>query len=428
MLAEDVQNPPVTDAHHRATFFRQSGWLMIANIGGGLLMLSVHFLNKFVPGGEYGHFVALLTVGMLLPTIPLQMILAQQTAKALASHTERELSGVIRMFLIMTAVVWLIGSLIVLLMQRTILEHWQMDNPLGLWITLVIVLACLWMPIFAGVLQGQQNFLWLGWTMMATAIGRVSVAAIAVIVLRSGAAGMMVGVLAGFVTAVVIGAWQSRSLWLARPVPFEWRSLLSQVGPLMLAFLGFQILFTADSLFVQTYFSKIQMDRYGAAGTLCRALMWLVLPLATVMFPRMVHSAARLEKSNLIGLVLLATAILATAGAFGISLLGPWVVRIVYGPAYQSVTCPLLPWYASAMIPLALANVLLNDLLARPASKLGLALCVFCLALVYLFAVTQFHSHLETVLQTMGVCSLALLAICGLFSWRTKAQGLEAVQ
>lgn len=426
MLAENVQNAPMTEARHRATFFRQSGWLMIANIAGGLVMWSVHLLNKFIPGGEYGHFVALVTVAMLLPTIPLQMILAQQTAKALASHGERELSGVIRMFLVITGVVWLIGSVIVLLLQRTILERWQMASPLGLWITLAIVLASLWVPIFAGVLQGQQNFLWLGWTMMSTAIGRLSIAAIAVLALHTGAAGMMAGVLLGVIAAVAISAWQTRSLWLAPPEPFDWRTLLSQVGPLMLAFFGFQILFTADSLFVQTYFSKLQMDCYGSAGTLSRALMWLVLPLATVMFPRMVHSAAKSEKSNLIGLVLLATAVLAGVGALAVSLLGPWVVRFIYHKEYVAIASPLLPWYASAMIPLALSNVLLNDLLARPASKLGLALCVFGLALVYLVAVTQFHAQLVNVLQTMGVCSLALLAICGFFSWRTKRQSSKS--
>jgi O-antigen/teichoic acid export membrane protein len=428
MLAENVQNPPMTEAHHRATFFRQSGWLMIANIAGGALMWSVHLLNKFIPGGEYGHFVALLTVAMLLPTIPLQMILAQQTAKALAVHRERELSGIIRMFLLLTALVWLIGSVVVLVLQRTILEHWQMNSPLGLWVTLVVALGSLWMPIFAGVLQGQQNFLWLGWTMMSTAIGRVTIAAFAVLALRTGATGMMAGVLVGVLAAIVIGAWQSRSLWLARPLPFDWRSLLSQVGPLMLAFFGFQILFTADSLFVQTYFSKTQMDCYGSAGTLSRALIWLVLPLATVMFPRMVHSAAKSEKSNLIGLVLLVTAILAVVGALGVSLLGPWVVRLAYDEDYAAIACPLLPWYSSAMIPFALSNVLLNDLLARPASKLVLALCVFGLALAYLVAVTRFHTHLVNVLQTMGVCSLALLAICGWFTWRSKAQRLESVQ
>ena len=33
---------------HHAAFFRQSGWLMIANVAGGMLMWAVHFLSKQV--------------------------------------------------------------------------------------------------------------------------------------------------------------------------------------------------------------------------------------------------------------------------------------------------------------------------------------------------------------------------------------------
>src|SRR5207249_10811836 len=163
---------------------------------------------------------------MLLPTMPLQMIVTQQTAKALANGAEGELSGIIRSIWLATSVVWLVGSLIVLFFQRTILEHWHMAHPLGLWLTLVIVLCSIWMPLFWGVLQGQQNFLWLGWSMMVMGIGRLGVAAVAVLALSAGAAGMMTGVLSGFVAAVLVAAWPSRSLWLTRPQPFDWRGLL----------------------------------------------------------------------------------------------------------------------------------------------------------------------------------------------------------
>src|SRR6516162_4581907 len=88
MPAASVENPPMNQAEHRAAFFRQSGWLMVANVAGGVFMWAVHFLNKFVHTGEYGSFGALLAVAMLLPTLPLQMIVAQQTAKLLATGAE----------------------------------------------------------------------------------------------------------------------------------------------------------------------------------------------------------------------------------------------------------------------------------------------------------------------------------------------------
>jgi O-antigen/teichoic acid export membrane protein len=274
--------------------------------------------------------------------------------------------------------------------------------------------------MFWGVLQGQQNFLWMGWSVVVSAVGRLSVAALCVLVLGAGAAGMMAGVLLGLVAALSLSAWQTRSIWLRVPKTFEWRSLLAQVIPLTLAFCGFQALFTADTLLVKSFFSEADADFYVSAGTLSRALMWLVLPLAAVMFPRLVHSAAKAEKTNLTGLVLFGTALLGVAGAAGLSVLGPFVVKLVYKQSYVQVASAILPWYAFAMVPLALANVLLNDLLARPAGRLFLAVCVFVLAAGYVLTLVKFHSSLVSVLQIMGTCNLLLLAICAWFSWGQK--------
>ena len=73
----------------RSTFFRQSGWLMTASVGGGLLMWAVHFLSKRIPDAEYGVFGTLLAVVIFIPGMPLQMVLAQQTAKALTAQPGR---------------------------------------------------------------------------------------------------------------------------------------------------------------------------------------------------------------------------------------------------------------------------------------------------------------------------------------------------
>src|SRR6267142_683806 len=96
MLADAKSVPVTTSTSDRSTFFRQSGWLMIANIGGGMLMWLVHFLNKIIPDTEYGVFGTLLTVVMLVPQMPIQMVFAQQTAKAVATNTAAQLSGFLR--------------------------------------------------------------------------------------------------------------------------------------------------------------------------------------------------------------------------------------------------------------------------------------------------------------------------------------------
>ncbi len=422
MAEQPAELKTPTDAEHRASFFRQSGWLMIATIGGGLLMWMVHFLSKApsVTKPEYADFGVYLAVAMTIPTLPLQMVMAHQTAHALIAGRQRQLAGMIRLVLGGTFILWLIATILVLAFKNQIVTRLEITNPAGIWVTLLVLLLQLWVPTFWGVLQGQQNFLWLGWSMISSGVGRICIAAFLVLVLSAAAAGMMVGVLLGLVLAAGIAIWQIRSVLALKSAPFHWNQLLAQVVPLMLGFAMFQFLFTADTIFSKAYFDKEDMAAYVAAGTMARALMWLVGPLASVMVPRIVHSAAKAQKTDLVKLVLIGTAVLAGVGAVCLSLIGPWVIRFVTKPSYVEVATALLPWYALAMVPLSVANVLLNNLLAQGRFKMVPALCV--LAVAYAVALTQFHDTMIMVLKTLGVFNCLLLALCAWYNWFAKPE------
>ena len=146
--------------------------------------------------------------------------------------------------------------------------------------------------------------------------------------------------------------------------------------------------------------------------------------MVSVMFPRIVQSTVKAEKSNLMGLVLVGTAILAIVGAAALALVGPLVVSIVYGhkPGMIALASQVLPWYAGAMVPLALANVLLNNLLARSAFKIVPVLCL--MLLVYFFGLVRFHGSLVMVLQVMILCNLAVLGVSAWFTWGPGKQSV----
>jgi O-antigen/teichoic acid export membrane protein len=432
MLAEKTQTAatPATSTSQHGHFFRQSGWLMIASVGGGGLMWAVHLLAKKIPAAEYGVFGVLLAVVMCVPNMPLQMVFAQQTAKALATNRERELAGMIRLAWLGTFGLWLAVACGAWVWQTDILHRWQITNPAGLWITLPVILLSLWLPMFWGVMQGQQSFLWMGWSNIFNGVGRLGLAAFIVLLLGGYAAGMMTGVCLGLAVAVGIGIWQTRSLWQLPAHPFDWRSLLAQIIPLMLGFGAVQFFLTADTIFVKRYFPGDVTGFYVGAGTLSRALLWLVLPLATVMFPKIVHSAARSEKNSLLGPVLLGTGILAAGGAGGLCILGPWIVKQFYNDTFVQVASSVLPWYAWAMVPLALANVLINNLLARANFRVVPALAVLAAAYGVALAVVGRHAGnladpqvgLRMMLQTLGVFNLLLLAVCAGFTWGAKSK------
>jgi O-antigen/teichoic acid export membrane protein len=418
MAAEKMATTNSPSQH--ATFFRQSGWLMIAAMASGLLMWGVHFLAKKIPASEYGTLITLFSIVSLIPTIPFQMVFTHQTAGGLAKNQARQLTSMIRASWLGIFLFWLAAMVVVFIFRNQIVANWHLANPLALWVTMAVILFSLWMPMFQGVMQGQQNFLWLGWSNIFAGISRLSAAVFIVFALHGQATGIMTGVFLGFLAATIVGIWQTRTLWRGKSEPFNRRDFLREVVPLLLGFAATQFLFCADTSFVDSYFGAEKTAPYGAAGTLSRALLWLVLPLAAVMFPKIVHASAKSEKSNLLGLVLLGTAILVGLGVLGLWIMGPLLVRHVYPPEYALQTLAILPWYAGAMVPLALANVLVNDLLGR--GKFQIVPWLVLLAVVYGVALTQHHDSFEAVLKMLGMFNLVLFAICAWFVWGRKGK------
>jgi O-antigen/teichoic acid export membrane protein len=398
----------------RAVFFRQSGWMMIAAVIGGLMMMLVHLLSKWIPEAEYAAVGTLITMAMVVPSGPLQMVFTQQTAAALALGRTGPLTGLIRKIWLGLTVLWLVFALVLLVLQPTLVANWKLSNPASLWATALVVLGTLWSPLFMGVLQGQQNFLWLGWAAIISGVARIGFAALFVLVLGGWAAGIMTGAaLAGLLT-VGVAIWQSRGLWSAPAEAVEVRGVLRQAVPLMLGFGACQFLFSADTMFVKAWFPD-DTAPYVTAGTMSRALMWLVMPLAAVMFPKLVQSSVRNEKTDVMGLTLAGTALLGLGGLVGLWVLGPYLIPIVWPPEFVGPAMKIVPWYAGAMIPLSLANVLVNDLLAR--SRFAMVPWLVLVALGYVVALQYNHGSFVAVLQTLALACTVLFAICAGFRW-----------
>ena len=425
LAAKEV--PTTVDHKPHAAFFRQSGWLMITNIGGGLMTLVVHFLSKKIPESEYSAFGVLLMVTACLPTMPFQMVFAQQTAQKLAIGRERQLAGMIRIAWLSTFIVWTVAAALVFIFRNSIVKDWQLPNTAGLLVTLPLILVSLWQPMFNGVLQGRQDFFWLGWTQFIGGLGRFVFAAFFVLALGAGAAGMMTGALMGVGAPVAICIWRTRDLWSGPREPFDGKALMPQVIPLLVGVAAFQFMFASDTMFTKAYFSGDAMAPYVAAGTLSRGLLWVVLPMATVMFPKLVHAHAKSEKSNLFGIVVLGTAILGVCGSLALWVAGPLAVKIVFKSSYVAGTVALIPWYAGAMVPLAMSYVMVNDLLAR--SKFQVVPFMVLVAvgdgLAMPFMLSHFPGRLEVPLQTVGVFNLLLFGICAVFHWGKFAQKTE---
>jgi O-antigen/teichoic acid export membrane protein len=408
--------------------------MMLTATASGALMYAVHpVVSRGVPPSEYGLFTTLLQVIslMVIPAIGLQSVFAQQAASAVTDEQRRGVTSAFRGVWRAIFFIWLAMAVVVGVFWNQTLTGLKIGNPAALVVTVIIGLVAMWMPLVMGVLQGRQNFLWLGWTNIFNGVGRFAMVCVVVLLFHGWAAGAVSAVLLGMMVVIVIGGWQIRDVWRTETAPVDWNEWLRKVVPLTLGLGAAAFMLSADMIFTRKFFLAEQTGYYAAAGMIGRALVFFTQPLTLVMFPKIVHSAARGEKTNVLAHALGVTMLAGGAAVIGCTLF-PWLplYLALYKPIYITTASPLVPWFAWSMLPLTLANVLLNALLARGrfavvpwlvlvAIGYGAALAVVG---QYAGSLADTQAGLRMMIQTLGVFSTLLLVVCAWFSFKKKPQ------
>lgn len=394
----------------------------MANTLMGGMMYAVHLFARAMPMSEYGVFTTLLQVINLMgiPAVGLQSVFAHQTAMATSESDRRQLRAAAMAVTRWTFGLWCAMAALALIGQSHIVEMLQMSNPAALWITVLIGLAVLWFPIGCGLLQGRQDFVGFGWAAIANGFGRFASVAMLVVLFHGHAASALIGALVGFAIALAITAARNRDLLTGPRMAFDFQGWLRRVLPLTLGLGVGMFMLAADMIVVRSLFDKERTGLYAAAGMIGRALVFFTIPVTAVMFPKVVRSSVTATKS-----VVLAQTLALTGGmgvlAASVCTVVPWLpIRLVQGPEFLEAA-PLVPWFAWCMLPLTLANVLINNLMAR--SQFASVPYFIVIAAGYAAALMTFNDSFETVIKTLGSFGLLLLGVASWFTWGPPNRG-----
>ncbi len=412
--------------NHKSAFFRQSSWMVIATFAGGFFMALVHTVARKM-GNDYASFVALLRLLIIMgvPFAALQTVVARQAAAATDETHEQQLIATSRALLLATLLVWVLMVIVVLAAAKPLSSLLKIDNRASLYFTLMVGLTGLWIPIFKGLLQGRHQFGGLGWLQITDGVGRFTVMLIIVGMLHGKAAGAMCAAFAGQLVTCIIGGNLTRGIWTARPtVAFDWQGWFSGAIPLSFGLGTILIMSSLDMLFVQSLFEKSQTTLYSGAMLTGFAIIQFIAPVALVMFARAAQSVARRERSDSLRMTLTATILFGCVAAVGCTLFPKLPLRLMYitNPEMWKAA-PLVPWFAWALLPLTVANVLVQHILARGQFKavpwLLLVPAMYAAALGLqapaLVQMPPFDAFLR-VIQTMGAASALLCILAAQFS------------
>jgi O-antigen/teichoic acid export membrane protein len=427
MSAEKIATMPATTEKHHVTFFRQSGWMMMASTAGSLLMYCVHpIVTRGIPPSEYGVFTTMLQVIALMgiPAVGLQPVFAQQQAAAITDEQKGIVASEFRAVWCAIFFIWLGMALVAGIFWQQTLAGLKIENSAALAVTVLIGLAAMWMPLVGGILQGRQDFFWLGWTNILNGVGRFGLICIIVLIFHGWATGALGAVFLGMLAVIVIGGWQIRDVWKIKAAPVQWKNWLRRIVPLTFGLGAATFMLSADMIFTRYFFPSEQTGFYAAVGTIGRGLIFFTQPLTLVMFPKLARSMATGEKSNALALALGATLLAGVAAAIACTLFPSLPLLIMGGKKYL-VAVSLVPWFAWCMLPLTLSNVLISGLMAR--SRFAAVPWLVLVAIGYGIALAMVGRHagnladtqagLRMMIQTLGVFNLLLLGVCAWFTW-----------
>ena len=412
----------------RLTFFRQSGWLGVANTLTGLCLMGVYpLISKRLPDSEIAVYTTMLRFFAVLglPAAALQIVMAQDAARAITPEDQRKFRGTVRGVVQGIVFLWVIIALVSGIFQRDLINSLQLTHPAQLWVAVVLVLAQLCMPFMQGIVQGLQNFLWLGFSILCGGAGRLVGTAIFVFLLKAHATGALVAAFIGIAVAIGTAFWASRHILFGPADDFVWRPWLRRVLPLAGGTGSVLFIMQADVLLVQSHFPGEVTAFYVAASVIGVGLVTFTTPMAAVMFPKLVRSFARGERSNSLWLAIAGTLVMGVAGA-GICTLFPELpIRIMFFRKTEFLqSAALVPWVAWSMLPLIMANVLISSLMAR--NRFAAVPWLMAVALGYGMAQFHFVNHagqgmpvfdaFRAIIQRLGIFSLLLLGVAFFFA------------
>ena len=399
---------------------RHSVLLMAAAQLGNVANLAFQIImNRRLSDAEYGILAAMVSL-MAMAILPLEALrttLAHRTALWFKEGRAGDVRPLCVLWSRRTLAAWGVIFVALLLSGPRLSASLQLNSPWPLWITGVGLLGIMALPVMTGVLQGMQRFAVFAWAPQIPSFLRFFLGVGLVLWIPRAWTGIAAQTV-GFIAAAACAAW-----W----VHTGWRGLRTSGAPVesseayffkSLAVLSaFALLMLADVLLVKAWFDMDLAGRYSRAATIARAIVYLPMPVAMALFPKVVSRGERTKE----GRRMLAQALAGVGGLLAVSagaawLLARWLWLIFTGSMPSVEELHLLRGLVLALAPLALAHLLLNFELAQ--HRFRASFIAVAGVGVYLIGVFTWHPTPLAVAGWLGGVSLAVFLGLAGAQWR----------
>ncbi len=383
-------------------------------------------MMRRLPTAEYGAMAAMLGLAAIVsnPLEAARTAIAHFSARLIKAGRWNAIGDLVRRWSRPAATVSLILLVLAFLAGERIALFFRIDSPAVVAMALAGIAILVFTPLPAGSLQGAQAFRALSAMSICGAMVRLvsgallvyCVSATALAALLAHGLGTVSGLAAGWI-GLAFAARRATSAQSSEQASGEVDIASNSIGYLLNSFLilsAYAVLMTADVSLVKHFFSPSEAGLFARAATIGRSIIFLPMPIALAMFPKVVSNGTTTveEREKLLKAMLYAAIVIVTAGAATYAF-APLIWRVFAGEWPDAFSIRLVRLIILAMAPLGLTFVVMNFELAQRRFRVGLRLLP--VAAGYVAGVCLWHAALRQVIAIMGAANLvaAFLLVIG---------------
>ena len=407
--------------HPADRMFRDSMLLLIgtqvANVFS--LIFQVAMMRMLLPA-EYAVVTAMLGVFMtvFIPMGALMGTAAHFAARFVKSNESHKVKPMVLRVCRHLLVPCVAICLVTVLARRPLVAFFRLDSFAPIAVTAVSCCLAMYIPLFIGSLHGFQAFIKASLVRMALSgirltvgVGAAALGGTAAWILGAHALGACASSIVGIIAlAGFCGTWRGNAPRIDGFYPYFLRHMIASVG--------YAVLMNADVIMAKHYFPADQAGLFARVAMIGRIIIFLPMPVALAMFPKVVSSG---EADRGTGVTLLKAVIMVGVLVGGVALfcsLWPGLILRLFTGSQSSEMIPVLRILVWGLCPLSIAFVIMNYEVAQRRFKVAVPL-VLCAAL-YVSGVTVWHQSFIQIVGVLAAASTMAATLCAAcLPWRS---------
>ncbi|RLG00984.1 hypothetical protein DRN58_02700 [Thermococci archaeon] len=361
---------------------------------------------------DYGIFGSLFSLFLIL-TIPvgtIQTVISRFTSDYKVKSEYGKIKSLMISALKKLSKVGILGFVLMILASFPLAKFLKIPTPIPLFILAISIIFSFIVPVAMGILQGLQNFKWLGLNMSLQTLFRL-IFAILLISLRLSINGVILSFSLGYLFSFLLCFVPLRFLFNEKDnnENLEISEIYKYTYPVLVATGILLLMQNIDVILVKHFFSSEEAGFYAAASNIGKIIFFLGSGLAIALFPKVseLHSAGK-PSLNLLRESLIYIVPLSVLFIVGCALFNEFITTLFFGLEYL-YSATLLPYFATAMSFLGISSIIFRYLIAIKNFKFLIPLLIT--ASLETAAILFFHSTPKEILLILNIFFFCALVI-----------------